>query len=86
MPIQYLTDTHPTATLERWKFAGRPWSGRDAQGYGLKIPTDYGARVNGRRYRVYAACISNVASLYITVRGQRLHLRDTDTLTVGGEA
>lgn len=86
MPIQYLTDTHPAATLERWKFTGRPNAGRDAQGYGRKIPVDYGARVNGRRYRVYAACISNVASLYVTVRGQRLHLRDIDTHAVGGAA
>ena len=86
MPIQYLTYTHPTATLERWKFTGRPNAGRDAQGYGRKIPTDYGARVNGRRYRVYAACISNVVSLYVTVQGQRLYLHDTDPLTVGGAA
>ena len=86
MPIQYLTDTHHTTTVESWPFTGHPWSGRDSQGYGRKIPTDYGARVNGRRYRVYAACISNVASLYITVRGQRLHLRDIDTHAVGGAA
>ena len=84
MTIHYLTDTHPTATLERWPFTGHPWSGRDAQGYGRKIPTDYGARVNGRRYRVYACCISNVASLYVTVKGQRLYI--TDAHTIGGAA
>tara|TARA_R110002020_G_scaffold308903_1_gene524475 strand:+ start:456 stop:731 length:276 start_codon:yes stop_codon:yes gene_type:complete len=45
-----------------------------ASGYGLKLTTRYKVRHNGRLWRVYATCISNAASHWILVKGQKLHL------------
>ncbi|KKL80375.1 hypothetical protein LCGC14_2005430 [marine sediment metagenome] len=49
-----------------------------ATGYGLKLTTPYKTEYNGRMYRVYAACVSNVGSLYILSKGKRLVLRNED--------
>lgn len=45
-----------------------------ATGYGSKLTTPYKIPYNGRLYRIYAICYSNVASHYITVMGQKLFL------------
>ena len=44
-------------------------------GYGNKLTTPYKVNYEGRLRRVYAVCHSNVASLYIVVRGEKLYLR-----------
>ncbi len=50
-----------------------------ASGYGLKLPTRYMLSVNGGRYRrVYATCVSNVASYWVVVSGKKVYLRDSD--------
>lgn len=50
-----------------------------ASGYGLKIPTRYMLSVDGGCIRrIYATCISNVASYWVVVSGKKLYLRDAD--------
>lgn len=50
-----------------------------ATGYGKAIPTRHKVRVFGNRFvRVYAACYSNTASLYIKHKG-KCYLLDTTT-------
>jgi len=43
-----------------------------ASGYGAKIPTRYMVRVGNYWRRVYCACWSNVGTLYIMRKGQKL--------------
>ena len=45
-----------------------------ASGYGRKLTTRYKIVYQGRPYRIYATCCSNVASHYIVVKGQKLFL------------
>ena len=42
-----------------------------ATGYGSKLPTRFMLRYNGRLYRVYSSCFSNVSREYIVVNGQQ---------------
>lgn len=44
-------------------------------GYGLKLTTRYKVAFKGRWYRVYATCISNVASHWIMSQGRKIHLQ-----------
>jgi hypothetical protein len=53
--------------------------GQGDDGYGDKISTDYIVLFNGKKYRVYAICHSNVASHYILVDKQRLFVRTSWT-------
>ena len=55
----------------RWHTQGLS---QTATGYGLHLTTHHKALYNGRWYRVYAACISNVASHWIETKGRRLYL------------
>lgn len=41
-------------------------------GYGTKLPTVYKVQYNGRWYRVYSICCSNVSTEYILVKGERV--------------
>lgn len=51
--------------------------GQDQYGYGKKITTERMIKLSdGKKYRVYATCFSNVASHWIMRDGQKLHLRD----------
>lgn len=43
-----------------------------ASGYGRKIKTQYKAEYQGRYYRVYVHCISNVTTEYIKVNGETI--------------
>lgn len=47
-----------------------------ATGYGSKIPTSYRVAYEGRLYRVYCACWSNVGSLYAIIKGERVGVID----------
>ena len=50
-----------------------------ASGYGLKLPTRYMLSINSGRFRrVYATCVSNVASYWVVVSGKKVYLRDSD--------
>lgn len=42
-----------------------------ATGYGGKLTTRYKIAFNGKKYRVYATCISNCTSLWFTASGKR---------------
>jgi hypothetical protein len=47
-----------------------PWSGRDAQGYGLKIPTSRLVQLFDKRWRrVYVCQISNAGTAYVLIDG-----------------
>lgn len=48
--------------------------------YGSNLPTSYMVRVNGVKcwLRVKAICWSNVASLYVVVKGKKLFLMGTE--------
>ncbi len=74
MTITYLKDSHPDHKVIDWKFTGHPWSGRDADGYGKKIPTHRGVVINGRKHRVYVVCYSNAGSEYVIIKGKRYYL------------
>lgn len=50
--------------------------GQGEDGYGKKITTEKMVKLsNGKMYRVYATCISNVASHWILKEGKKIHLR-----------
>ena len=61
-----------------FKVTEQPNYGRDAQGYGMKVPTRYMIRYDNRWRRVYCILISNNGSLYLDVKGVR-HFLDQDT-------
>ena len=71
MVINYIDES--LCSVVYWCFTGQ-WS--SSTGYGSKIPSHYGLLYGGRRYRVYAICFSNVASYYVTIRGDRLYVPD----------
>jgi hypothetical protein len=45
-----------------------------ATGYGKKLNTGKKAIVGNKTYRVYASCFSNVASLYIIIKGVKIYV------------
>ncbi len=47
-----------------------------ASGYGRKLTTVHKILYQKRLYRVYAICYSNVASLYIIVKNEKLFIRN----------
>lgn len=52
-----------------WQLDGRS---QTASGYGSKLMTRYMANFEGKLRRIYAICYSNVASLYIMRKGERI--------------
>lgn len=46
-----------------------------ASGYGAKLTTQHKISYNGRLYRIYATCYSNVASHWFTANKQRIYIR-----------
>lgn len=51
-----------------------PTYGRNADGYGSKIPTSRWVLYQGRWRRLYACCFSNGVSTYIVVCGEDLYM------------
>lgn len=45
-----------------------------ATGYGNKLTTRHKINFNGKEYRLYATCYSNAASIWFTVKGQRIYV------------
>ena len=45
-----------------------------ATGYGRKLNTGKKALVGNKTYRIYATCSSNVASLYIIIKGVKIYV------------
>ena len=80
MTLRYLTDVFTDVVFHRNNVVRRNGlaPGQGADGYGRKITTDYVAQINGRTYRVYAICFSNAASHYVTYKGEKLFLKDSD--------
>ena len=66
MPITYHTGPVKHAPIHPY--------GHGADGYGLKIARPYKVLHGNRWYRVYATCISNAASHWITVMGEKIHV------------
>ena len=56
-----------------WHLQGRQ---ETATGYGQRLTTRYKVRHNGRLYRVYATCISNVSSNWIEAKGVKIYISD----------
>jgi hypothetical protein len=73
-----ITYTDPLVVLGVQYDKRAPSYGRNADGYGRKIPTNKKVKYLGRWRRVYVVCFSNSGSAYIVVRGKSLYL-DTDT-------
>ena len=46
-----------------------------ASGYGRKLTTSKKALYNGKWYRVYCICFSNIGTCYIISKGKMLYLR-----------
>lgn len=80
--IRYLTDVHSNVQFSKKPVPRRGmlglYPGQGSDGYGMKISTDYLAKVNDKTYRVYATCISNLPSLWIKVANEQFFIRDTD--------
>ena len=74
MSLTYLDDHH---TYEQRLNAPPTPYGANASGYGSRISTSHLVRLDGAGpwRRIYATCFSNAASLWISVKGQRLYLR-----------
>ena len=73
MDVKYVTPTNAKRTpLEQWQ------RNTNVMGYGDKIRTDFMVQLDGlpRWFRVYAICYSNVASTYITTKGEKLFISD----------
>ena len=51
-----------------------PRYGRNASGYGRKIPTRYLIRWHGRWRRVYVACFGNAGTPYVVINGKTSNL------------
>ena len=66
---EYLNEVFPTFRAELRPFKGHPYAGRNQNGYGRKIPTDYVIRIGSRWYRVYVCCFSNAGTAYINAKG-----------------
>ena len=43
-----------------------------ATGYGTKLPTRYMLRFDGRWYRMYSICYSNVSTEYVLIDGEKV--------------
>lgn len=73
--IQYLPET---AKIEKgpllwWQKEGLSYT---ASGYGKKIPSEYIAHWNGRKYRVYFMVYGNSGAPYIVSKGQRYFINN----------
>lgn len=66
--MAYLEDVYPEAIVERRPFNGNPYAGRDAMGYGRKIPMDYAVRIGSRWHRVYVCIVSNIGTCYVRTK------------------
>lgn len=73
--------------VENGKFVDSPlwWHKQGLQqtasGYGGKLTTRYKTEYNGRLYRVYVMCYSNVGTAYIIVNGERKILQNETIVT-----
>ncbi len=80
---EYLGEIFPDFIAEDRPFLGHPYAGRNQQGYGRKIPTDFAIRLGSRWHRVYVCCFSNAATAYINTKNHKfLVVLDGDLLSV----
>ena len=77
MPLTYLD---PSDVQDYRRDEKGPRYGRNVDGYGRKIPTDYWLRVRNRWRRVYVMIFSNSGTLYVIVNAEVWVVRDS-TLT-----
>ena len=62
---------HPTW----WQIKGLMYT---ATGYGKKIPTSYMVKLNNRWLRVYCAIYSNIGTMYIISKGEKIIFNGVD--------
>lgn len=74
--IHYVNDRKPVTLEDHPLWWHEQGLHQTASGYGQRLTTRYKIRHNGRLYRVYATCISNVSSLWIISLGVKLHIAD----------
>lgn len=72
-----VSHTDPAMVTDR-KVTATPFYGKNADGYGSKIPTQHMIRYAGRWRRVYVMCYSNSGTAYIVVNGTN-RILDTST-------
>ena len=60
--------TDPTLVTDK-RQTDQPTYGRNADGYGGKIPTRHMLRYAGKWRRVYVMCYSNSGTAYVIVKG-----------------
>ena len=63
--------------IEAKKVTAMPTYGRNADGYGSKIPTSMMVLVEGRWRRVYVTQYSNAGSAWITLNKEKVFVGDT---------
>jgi hypothetical protein len=68
MTVEYLSEVFPDFKALRIAFCGQPFSGRNQDGYGRKIPTNWMIQIASRRYRVYCCCFSNAGTCYVKTK------------------
>lgn len=54
-----------------WQKAGLQ---ETASGYGMRLNTGRKISFNGREYRLYATCFSNVASVWFVTMGRKIYV------------
>jgi hypothetical protein len=64
----YIEELGAPFEIVPWEFKGHPYAGRNANGYGGRIPADLGVVMGGRKYRVYVCIFSNIGTLYIRTK------------------
>ena len=73
--VLYLEDLYQVTAAKQTETS--PYQ-QTASGYGSKLQTSYMVQVNAkpRWYRIYCICYSNAGSLYVTIKGTRLFIRN----------
>lgn len=71
-----ISSIRPSADREDLIYAPLDWQVRGLQqtasGYGYKLTSPYKIRFEGKDYRVYVTCYSNVGSGWFRVRGRKV--------------
>jgi hypothetical protein len=52
----------------KWLYCGQIRLMETRSGYGMKLTSDYKVKFNGKNYRLYWTCISNVGSIWFTCK------------------
>ena len=70
-PTLYADRTELVDSPLHWQVMGLQ---QTATGYGRQLTMREKIHYNGRLYRLYATCYSNVASVWFTVKGRKIYV------------